>query len=225
MNQPLTQQRIRIRFGQDGPLRYVGHHDLARTWERILRRARAPLEYSQGFNPRPRMQFAAALPIGVSSESELLDAWLTERLDPPGAWIERLQETSPQGLTVLAIDEAPIREAALPTLVTHASYTLTPTDPALSLEMLSERVQLLLSADAIERERHNGRRYDLRPLIISLSVTRDGVILADMVAGDAGVGRADELVDALGLSLVQVRAHRTWLYLTQDTAKGSEEQR
>src|SRR5512138_1667680 len=63
MNQPLTQQRIRIRFGQDGPLRYVGHHDLARTWERILRRARAPLEYSQGFNPRPRMQFAAALPI------------------------------------------------------------------------------------------------------------------------------------------------------------------
>lgn len=218
MNQPLTQQRIRIRFGQDGPLRYVGHHDLARTWERILRRAEAPLEYSQGFNPRPRMQFAAALPVGVSSESEILDVWLSERIVSLDAWIERLQATNPQGLTVKAIDEVQIKEAALPTLVTHAEYTLTPLDPTLSRESLAERVEALLAAEEIERVRHNGKRYDLRPLIRDLTVSESGAIWADMVAGNAGVGRADELVDALGLTLAQVRAHRTRLHLREESA-------
>lgn len=213
MNQPLTQQRIRIRFGQDGPLRYVGHHDLARAWERVLRRAEAPLEYSQGFNPRPRMQLAAALPVGVSSESELLDVWLTRPLDPLGEWIERLQATSPHGLTALAIEDIPIREPALPALVTHAEYTLTPLDPALDRETLASRVDELLRAERLERERSNGKRYDLRPLIRELALLDDGVIWAAMAAGDAGVGRADELVDALGLSLIQLRAHRIRLHL------------
>jgi len=220
MNQPLTQQRIRIRFGQDGPLRYVGHHDLARTWERVLRRAEAPLEYSQGFNPRPRMQFAAALPVGVSSESELLDVWMTRRLDPLGDWIDRLQATSPQGLSVLAIEDVPIREPALPSLVTHAEYTLTPLDPALSRETLVARVEELLRAERLERERSNGKRYDLRPLIRDLAVLDAGVIWAALAAGDAGVGRADELVDALELTLVQLRAHRIRLHLR--TARISE---
>lgn len=224
MNQPLTQQRLRIRFGQDGPLRFVGHHDLARTWERVLRRAEAPLEYSQGFTPRPRMQFAAALPIGASSEYELLDAWMTARLEPLDEWKERFQATSPQGLTVLALDEVPINEAALPTLITHASYTLMPVDPSLTVDLLEERVAALLSAEKIERERHNSRLYDLRPLIRSLSVAPDGTIHAELVTGNAGAGRVDELVDALGLSLVQLRAHRTRLYLTQEAATNSATQ-
>lgn len=218
MNQPLTQQRIRIRFGQDGPLRFVGHHDLARTWERVLRRAEAPLEYSQGFNPRPRMQLAAALPVGASSQSELLDVWLTRRFHPLDDWIGRLQATSPQGLTVLAVEDVPIREPALPALVTHAEYTLTPLDPALDRETLLARVEALLHAETIERERGNGKRYDLRPLIRDLVVRNDGVIWADLVAGSAGVGRADELVDALGLTLSQLRAHRIQLHLREENA-------
>lgn len=215
MSQPLTQQRIRIRFGKNGPLRFVGHLDLARTWERVLRRAQAPLEYSQGFTPRPRMQFAAALPIGVSSECEILDAWLTERLDAPllATWIERLQATSPQGLAVLAIEDVPIKGAALPTLVTHAAYRVTPLDPLLSGDVLAAKAAALLAAEKIERERANGKRYDLRPLILDLTPDESGSLIAHLVAGDEGAGRIDELVSALGLALSQVRAHRTQLFL------------
>lgn len=218
MSQPLTQQRIRIRFGKDGPLRFVGHLDLARTWERVLRRAQAPLEYSQGFTPRPRMQFAAALPLGVSSECEYLDAWLTERLDDPplAAWIERLQATSPQGLTVLAIEDVPIKGAALPVLVTHAEYRMTPLDPALSGDDLAARAAALLTADKIERVRVNGRHYDLRPLILDLTPDELGSLIAHLVAGNEGAGRVDELAGALGLELSQVRAHRTRLFLRDE---------
>lgn len=218
MSQPLTQQRIRIRFGKDGPLRFVGHLDLARTWERVLRRAQAPLEYSQGFTPRPRMQFAAALPLGVSSESEYLDVWLTERLDDPSAtaWIGRLQATSPQGLTVLAIEDVPIKGAALPTLVTHAEYRVTPLDPTLNGDDLAAKAATLLAADKIERVRANGRRYNLRPLILSLAPDDTGSLIAHLVTGDEGAGRIDELASALGLDLVRVRAHRTQLFLRSE---------
>src|SRR4051794_17382356 len=57
-------QRLRIIFGKLGSQKYIGHLDLAKTWERILRRAQISLAYSQGFNARPKMQLAAALPLG-----------------------------------------------------------------------------------------------------------------------------------------------------------------
>ncbi len=217
MSQPLTQQRIRITFGKNGPLRYVGHLDLARTWERVLRRAGVPLEYSQGFTPRPRMQFAAALPVGVSSACEYLDAWLTARLDgPPSTWVERLQAASPHGLTVLAVEDVPIRGAALPTLVTHAEYVVTPLDPALDWQALRDRIEALLAAGAIERVRSNGKRYDLRPLIRNLAMTESGDIVAELVTGDEGTARIDEVVDALGMAFDRVRAHRTRLVLREE---------
>ena len=60
---PGPRQRIRVTFGKGQQLKYISHLDLARTWERVFRRARLPVAYSQGFNPRPRFQLAAALPV------------------------------------------------------------------------------------------------------------------------------------------------------------------
>ena len=68
--------RLRVTFTKNGPLLYTSHLDLARIWERSLRRAGAPLVYSQGFNPRPKLHLAAALPLGHVGEAELLDVWL-----------------------------------------------------------------------------------------------------------------------------------------------------
>jgi radical SAM-linked protein len=214
MNQALTQQRVRVTFGKFGALRFVGHLDLAKTWERVLRRAQVPLEYTQGFNPRPRMQFAAALPVGVTSESEYLDIWLTERLDGqfPGEWIERLAANSPAGLQTYGLVEVPIKEAALPTQVTSSEYVITPTDPSLMPGELDSRVEGLLARSTIERP---GRKkvYDLRPLILDLSINPDGSLNARLKTGEQANGRPDELLDALGLELWQAHVHRRHLYL------------
>jgi radical SAM-linked protein len=69
-------QRLRLVFAKDGPARFIGHLDLARTLERMLNRAQIPLAYTQGYNPRPRMQLATALPLGFTSECEIADIWL-----------------------------------------------------------------------------------------------------------------------------------------------------
>ncbi len=174
MSQALTQQRLRIQFAKQGALRYVGHLDLATTWERVLRRAELPLEYTRGFNPRPRLQFAAALPVGLTSEAELVDVWLTERvsLDPASALIERLNATSPGGLRTLQVAEVPIKAPALPPQVISAEYAITPNDPDLSADDLWARAQALLAQTRIERVLR-GKPYDLRPLIQDLEELYD----------------------------------------------------
>ena len=75
-------QRLRLEFAKTGPTRFIGHLDLAKALERSLNRAQIPLAYTQGYNPRPRMQLAAALPLGFTSECELADVWLLEAVDP-----------------------------------------------------------------------------------------------------------------------------------------------
>ncbi|MCB0240184.1 MAG: TIGR03936 family radical SAM-associated protein, partial [Anaerolineae bacterium] len=75
-------QRLRVTYSHQGPLRYVGHLDVVRTWERALRRAEVPLAYSEGFNPQAKLQFASGLPLGTTGRAEIMDVLLTEVTDP-----------------------------------------------------------------------------------------------------------------------------------------------
>jgi len=76
----MNRQRLRITFAKGETLKYISHLDLARAWERALRRAGVPLAYSQGFNPRPKMAFAAALPVGYTATAEMVDILLEKPL-------------------------------------------------------------------------------------------------------------------------------------------------
>lgn len=215
MNTALTQQRIRIRFGKQGMLRFIGHLDFAQSWERLLRRARFPVEYTQGFNPRPRMQFAAALPVGVTSESEYVDIWLLAPLAAPlpGQWPEQLNAAGPAGLKFYDLYEVPIKQAALPTLVTHAEYVISLLDEGITPEELQARAKTLLQTPTVERTYRN-KSYDLRPLILDLTVAADTrQVIARLVTGEQGNGRPDELLAALGLDAVAARIHRRQLFL------------
>ena len=62
---PVARDKVRIRFRKDGSLRLLSHHDLLRTFERMLRRANLPYHRTQGFHPHPRLVFALSLPLGV----------------------------------------------------------------------------------------------------------------------------------------------------------------
>ena len=73
---------IRFKFKKVGNLQYISHLDLVRTMNKIIVRANLPLWYTEGFNPKPKMVFAAPLSIGCESFCEFLDLRLTERIDP-----------------------------------------------------------------------------------------------------------------------------------------------
>src|SRR5439155_20976241 len=65
--------KVRLRFRKGGDLRLVSHHDLMRCFERMLRRAGLPYRSTAGFNPKPRLVFASALPLGVVGCEEVVE--------------------------------------------------------------------------------------------------------------------------------------------------------
>ena len=215
------QQRIRITFAKGEPIKYISHLDLNRAWERAFRRAGLPLAYSQGFNPRPRFQMAAALPVGVSGQAELLDMWLVDCLDPE-AVLDRLRPVLPRGLEVLDAVEADLGAPSLQSRMRAADYraVIRGWEPVAAMRA---RVQALLEMPSIPRQRHHKGKlqsYDLRPFIQKLTVEpgQEGtqILLMRLQASPQGAGRPDEILDALGLSLCPHLVQRTNLCLEFD---------
>lgn len=208
------QQRLRLRFAKGEQLKYISHLDLARTWERAFRRAGLPVAYSQGYNPRPRLQLAAALPVGVTGRTEYLDLWLTEALEPEGL-AARLQPCLPAGLEVLHAEETELRGPALQSQMRAAEYRarVWSQEPT---RAVTGRIQALLEAPSILRQRHHKGKmqtYDLRPLIQTVIVEPgpegEHVLIMCLQLSPQGAGRPDEVLSALGLTLGQYTIERT----------------
>lgn len=210
-------QRLRLRFSKMGPTRFISHLDLARALERALNRARIPVSYSQGYNPRPRMQFASALPLGFTSEAELADIWLEEELDPEQARQRMMSKMAP-GIVVQEVWEVPLDAPAMQACTTETAYVVD-LDGVIEADVLRQRVQELLDAESLRRERR-GKVYDLRPLILDLSVADggDGAPLLSMrlVLQPGRTGRPDEVLSALGLDPLAVRLRRTAIVLEEE---------
>ena len=200
--------RIRITFSKLDALRYTGHLDLHRLWERAARRAELPLAYSQGFHPQPKINIAAALPLGFSSRCELIDLRLEREISLDGLR-ERLQETLPTGIQVSSIESVDERAPALQTQVTSAEYRVTLTE-AVDGSELKRRVGSVMEAASIPRERR-GKSYDLRPLIESLEVSPEGTIHMRLSAREGATGRPEEVLDILGIAFEGTRIERTRL--------------
>jgi radical SAM-linked protein len=203
--------RCRITFAKTEAMRFTGHLDLHRTWERAFRRAGLPLAYSQGYNPRPRLQLASALPLGFTSQGEVLDAWL----DEPQT-VEQIESALapalPPGLEIVDVREVEERAPSLQTQLRAAEFVVTFLDP---FPELAERCQALLDASELPRQRR-GKPYDLRPLVLELALLQDDPdgcqgLTVRLSASEGATGRPEELVLALGGLPEAIRVHRTRL--------------
>lgn len=204
--------RARITFTKQGPLRYTGHLDLHRLWERAMRRAELPITYSQGFHPQPKISLAAALPLGFSSRGEVLDVRLNEDI-PVEEISTRLKDNLPPDIQVLKVESVDERAPALQTQVLSATYEARLSEPIDPSE-LTRRIEEMMKAETLPRERR-GKSYDLRPLIEMLSVVTEanGKVWMRMVlaAREGATGRPEEVLTALGIEPDTVRVERTRL--------------
>src|SRR5512133_2905366 len=136
--------RVRMTYARQDALRYVSHLDMQTVWERTLRRAGVPLAYSQGFNPRPRLHLASALPLGFLSRCELTDFWLNYPPETPAPDLDALkrqvQASAPPGLEIQSAELVALNEPALQTQVQSAEYLAVPFDP-MEAAVLDEAVQ------------------------------------------------------------------------------------
>ncbi|MEZ4591021.1 MAG: TIGR03936 family radical SAM-associated protein [Chloroflexota bacterium] len=214
-------QRLRLIFSKDGPARYISHLDLARTLERALNRAKIPVAYTQGFNRRPRMQMATALPLGYTSQYELADILLTEAMEPAQAQQQLMARMAP-GIVILQVVEVPVSGPSLQAITESSSYVATPLDPVDFAEVQA-KVADLLAAEKVERtkeRRGKEKVYDLRPLILDLSTTQDenGQVHIQMklCLEPSKTGRPDDVLDALGFDPLDMRICRTGMTLAEN---------
>ncbi|WKZ35444.1 MAG: TIGR03936 family radical SAM-associated protein [Anaerolineales bacterium] len=212
--------RARITFTKQGALRYTGHLDLHRLWERAMRRAELPIAYSQGFHPQPKISLAAALPLGFSSRGEVLDVRLKEEMSLADI-SKRLKDSLPPDIQVIHIENVDERAPALQTQVLSAAYDVHLTEAVDSAE-LTRNVQALMASESILRERR-GKSYDLRPLIEMLSVITEAngkVWLKMMLAArDGATGRPEEVLNALDIAPECTRIERTRLIFQDYTVQ------
>lgn len=180
---------IRFRFAKLGKVRFTSQRDVARMWERALRRARLPVAYTEGFSPRPRLSFGLALPTGCESEAEYLDVALDEertgaREQAVAGLPDVLNPLFPEGVAVRDAAWLPAGLGSLQQSVTSCSWTMSVA--GVGVEELEAQIGAFLASPSVvvSRER-KGRPVedDIRPAVRSLTVA-DGSVAA--VAEDGG---------------------------------------
>jgi len=205
--------RVRVLYTKGESLRFTGHLDMQRLWERLLRRSNLPVRYSQGFHPRARLNLASALPLGFVSDAELLDFWMNEPR-PIEDIQARLIAAAPPSLEIKEVYHVDLREDALQVQMAASEFKVNFFDPQ-DPQALSEKVDSLLAQDSIMRKRRK-KVYDLRPLLIEINVIdRDNGepgLQMKLKAEEAATGRPDEVLDEMGFKNTEYLVCRTKLF-------------
>ena len=95
---------VRIWFDKTGEIKYISHLDLMRCFTRAIRRAKIPLWFTEGFNPRPYMQFALPLSLGMQSVCESVDIRIEGEISNAEI-LKRLKSVMPSGIIVKSVTE------------------------------------------------------------------------------------------------------------------------
>jgi len=171
--------RLRIRFQKSGDLRWIGHRDLVRMFERLLRRCDVPLAMSEGFHPKPRIGFPSALALGIEGRCELMDVQLCEEVSPEELQ-STLQAAAPAGLIIAEIDRLPDQKMKIDVLA--ATYEIAV--PADRLAAAETAV-----GDFLKRDTHEIVRAGKAPGKEQRMDARQGVLDLTVSHGDGGLGR------------------------------------
>ncbi len=182
VNTPIT---ARIKFKKIGGLQYISHLDLVRTMHKIIVRANLPIWYTEGFNPKPKMVFAAPLSIGTESYTEYMDLRLTDKI---------LESEIMERLNLNLTDEMQVTEVYYPETKLSELKWLDYTISIKTLganESLAQRCKELLESDIVEVEKKSKpgeekKLMNIAPLVKSAETAFDGenIVIDACLSGD-----------------------------------------
>lgn len=167
--------RIRVAYSKIGKIRFTGHRDVARMWERAVRKAAIPVAVSTGFTPRLRMAFGLALPTGAESLVELLDLTLADGADIDLDTVAiGLDRALPTGMSISSVEELAAGGPSLQEDVSATTWLM-----AVDLGNLEEAISRVNDATSLplERERKGeSRTDDVRPGILRLNIAEPAML-------------------------------------------------
>lgn len=183
--------KARIRFKKDGTMKFVGHLDIVRYFQKLIRRANIDVAYSKGYSPHQIMSFASPLGVGLTSNGEYFDIELNSKIDKENA-IKALNDKTVDGIEVIDFKY-------LPEDAKNGMSILSAADYLIDVKISDDDIDKFLSQSRIEvmkKTKKSEKLVDIKPLIFDMKNEND-LLFVKLAHGSKSNLKPDLLCDAL----------------------------
>ena len=171
--------KARIKFRKYGALRFIGHLDVMRFFQKVMRRAEIPIAFTGGYSPHMIMSFASPLGIGLTSDGEYFDIELTEPIASKEA-VRRLNEQMVDGMEIVSFVQIPDdKKSKGMSIVAGADYLSSVKNGSLP-EDLAEKLEAFYAQNEIcvvKKTKKSEKEVDIRPMIYKLECRNGGIYM------------------------------------------------
>lgn len=221
--------KARIKFRKYGCMKFIGHLDIMRFFQKVMRRADIPIAFTGGFSPHMIMSFANPLGVGVTSDGEYFDIELTEEIDMKLA-VERMNQVVVEGIEI--VNMVPISDDKKQTgmsIVAAADY-LSSLKSGIFPEDWKEKAGQFMNQPTIsilKKTKKSEKEVDIKPMIYKFEV-RDESVYMQVATGSVENLKPELVMQALcnylgvDLETVSFAHHRLDVYANIGTEEKKE---
>ena len=183
--------KIRLRFSKQGQMKFIGHLDMLRYFQKVMRRSEVDVAYSEGFSPHQKMSFAAPLSVGVLSRGEYFDLEVNST-ESSKVMLERINAQNAEGVEVLSYKLLPDNAKNAMSVVAGADYKVyTDLFNQNMLDAFMNQDQIIV----LKKTKKSEKEVDIKPLIYNIKLEDDGIFM-QVAQGSASNLKPDLVMDA-----------------------------
>ena len=183
--------KIRLRFSKQGQMKFIGHLDMVRYFQKVMRRSEVDVAYSEGFSPHQKMSFAAPLSVGVLSRGEYFDLEVNST-ESSKVMLERINAQNAEGVEVLSYKLLPDDAKNAMSVVAGADYKVyTDLFDQNMLDAFMNQDQIIV----LKKTKKSEKEVDIKPLIYNIKLEDDGIFM-QVAQGSASNLKPDLVMDA-----------------------------
>lgn len=166
--------KVRIRFAKRGIMKFIGHLDMVRYFQKAFRRAEIDMQYSGGFSPHQLISFAAPLGVGLISEGEYMDIFVNEAMSGK-MMLDRINHEMTEGVEILSckqiIDETKHSNAM--SIVTAADYYVSSSPVLFRINDFMDQESILV----MKKTKKSEKQVDIKPMIHQIEIQKDKIYM------------------------------------------------
>ncbi len=225
--------KVRVKFKKYSSLRFIGHLDVMRFFQKVMRRAQIPIAFTAGYNPHMIMSFASPLGIGLTSEGEYFDMELAGHISSAEA-VRRMNKVSAEGIEVVSFRQiAEEKKMTGMSIVAAADYLVGFQNPEgeAMFRHSKTRIPAFLQQTEIlvlKQTKRSEQEVNIRPLIYRMELREQGIYL-QLAAGSAQNLKPEFVMTAFcrfaGIEEERISFTRHRLEMYADLATDAEKER
>lgn len=202
--------KIRLRFSKQGQMKFIGHLDMVRYFQKVMRRSEVDVAYSEGFSPHQKMSFASPLSVGVLSRGEYFDLEVNST-ESSKVMLERINAQNAEGVEVLSYKLLPDDAKNAMSVVAGADYKVyTDLFNQNMLDAFMNQDQIIV----LKKTKKSEKEVDIKPLIYNIKLEDDGIFM-QVAQGSASNLKPDLVMDAFA-KFAQVTLPEYVTYVTYE---------